>query len=97
MAKLETKLLLVVNFLQRGENLRLEYKLLTKTFRSLIPDRLRFPSSSQKRRRDNSAALICTYELGNDGYLYVKDMVKVATRKKSLRKGETSVYQCLFR
>lgn len=83
---------------KEGENLRLEYKLINEDFSLVNSGQVTLPIViTKKRRRDKSAALICTYELGNDGYLYVKDLVRVSDEeKKSLRKGEASVYPVLI-
>ncbi len=83
---------------KEGENLRLEYKLINEDLSLVNSGQVTLPIIITKNRRsDNSATLICTYEQGNDGYLYVKDMVKVSDEeKKSLRKGEASVYPVLI-
>lgn len=81
-----------------NENLRVEYKLLAPDFSFITSRQVTLPILVTKRKRSmftrvNEDLLVGTYEFGDDGNLYVKDMVKMSDEeKKNLKKRESSVY-----
>ncbi|MBA2610595.1 MAG: hypothetical protein H0U95_01400 [Bacteroidetes bacterium] len=86
-----------------NENLKVEYKLLNPDFSFITAKQVTLPVMVTKRRRglfSGSVSFddnICTYELGNDGNLYIQEMVRASDEeKKSLKKGESSVYPHLM-
>jgi hypothetical protein len=89
-----------VGLTQDNENLRIEYKLLNPDFSFVTAKQVTLPIKVTKKRRglfssysnsiDNN---LCKYEFGNDGNLYIEDMVKASDEeKKLLKKREASVY-----
>jgi len=81
------------------ENLKIEYKFLNSDFSLVSARQVTLPLLITKRRRGlfRSAGsvfdLIANYELGNDGNLYVHDIVKMSDEEKSqIKRGEASVY-----
>lgn len=83
-----------------GENLRLEYKLMKPDFSFITSRQVTLPITMDKRKKgifssymNSIHELSCTYEFGDDGNLYVQDMVRASDEeRKSMRKGEASVY-----
>ncbi|MES2679625.1 MAG: hypothetical protein V4635_07055 [Bacteroidota bacterium] len=81
------------------ENLKIEYKFLNADFSLVSSKQVTLPILITKRRRGLFRSvgsindLIASYELGNDGNLYIQEMVKVSDEeKKTLKRGEASVY-----
>lgn len=83
---------------KESENLKIEYKLINEDFSLVSSNQVSLPIIiTKKSRKDNSSDLICSYELANDGYLYIKDIVRVSDEdKKFLKKGEASTYPILM-
>jgi hypothetical protein len=84
-----------------NEDLRIEYKFLNSDFSLVSSKQVTLPLIITKRKRglfgsrssNSNNSLIAEYELGNDGNLYIQDMVKVSDEeKKLLKKGEASLY-----
>lgn len=83
-----------------GENLRVEYKLMKPDFSFITSRQVTLPVTMSKRRRGFFSSYnntiderACTYEFGDDGNLYVQDMVRASDEeKKSMKRGEATVY-----
>lgn len=83
-----------------GENLKLEYKILNPDFSFVTSKQVTLPIIVNKQRRGlfsgrsaNFNSLLCDYEFGNDGNLYVQDVIKMSKEEKALlKKGESSTY-----
>lgn len=99
------KILIAKEFgVKDNENLRIEYKLLSPDFTFITNKQVTLPIIITKRRRglfsSSSTSFddnVCSYELGNDGNLYVQEMIKASPEeKKTLKKGEASVYPHLM-
>lgn len=102
---LNDKMLIVKEFevTKDNENLRIEYKLLNPDFTFVTSKQVTLPLIVTKIKRgwfsssssfDNNVA---SYEFGNDGNLYVQDMVRLSEdERKNLKKGEASVYPHLM-
>ena len=91
------KILLGKEFAVRsaGENLRFEYKLLNEDFSVAGSQQVTLPIiATEKPRRDNSFTnLDCSYQLGDDGKIYVKNTVRLSEEeRKQLKKREASSY-----
>jgi hypothetical protein len=102
---LNNKILIAKEFgtTKDNESLRVEYKLLNPDFSFITAKQVTLPITVTKKRRGLFAGStsfddnLCTYELGNDGNLYIQEMVRAsAEEKKSLKKGEASVYPHLM-
>jgi hypothetical protein len=77
------------------EKLRIEYKLINEDFSVSASNQITLPIIVTKRRRGDRSIddNICSYELGDDGKIYIQDKVKLADdERKNLKKGEASVY-----
>jgi len=86
-----------------NENLRVEYKLLNSDFSVASSNQVTLPVLIDKKRKglfmsaatgfNSFSALTCSYEFGDDGYLYIQDMIRLEEEdRKSLKKGEAWVY-----
>ena len=103
---LNNKILLAKEFgiSKDNENLRIEYKLLNPDFSFITSKQVTLPIVVSKVRRGIFSSYsssfddnLCDYELGNDGNLYVQEMVKITgDEKKALKKGESSTYPHLM-
>lgn len=99
---IDNKILIAKEFAitKDNESLKIEYKLLNPDFSFITSNQVTLPITVTKRRRgffgSNNSSIdnnLCTYELGNDGNLYVQEMVKASEEeRKALKKGEASVY-----
>lgn len=78
------------------ENLKIEYKILNADLSFSNSRQVTFPIQFSKKRRglfSSNSGLKLNYEMGNDGFLYVRDYVKMdEDEKKELKKHESSVY-----
>lgn len=87
-----------------GESLRLEYKILNPDFSFVTSQQVTLPIIINKQRRGlfsgpsaNFTSLLCDYEFGNDGNLYVQDVIKMSKEEKALlKKGESSTYPIII-
>ncbi len=82
-----------------GDNLRIEYKLLDEEFNFVSAKQLNLPIKIYKKRSrlaeklDNFSNHFCSYEFGDDGNLYIHQLVSMTDEEKeNLRKGEASSY-----
>lgn len=78
-----------------NQNLKIEYKLINEDFSLVSSNQVTLPIIVlKKQRRDGSYTnLIASYELADDGKIYIEDKVKiVGEEKKKLKKGEASAY-----
>jgi hypothetical protein len=80
-----------------NEDLRIEYKLINPDFTFITAKQVTLPIVITKRRRGLFSSYYsgsnASYELADDGNLYVQDVLKVSEEeKKSLKKGEASTY-----
>ncbi|MCC6372267.1 MAG: hypothetical protein IT236_14785 [Bacteroidia bacterium] len=99
--KVNSKLLVLKEF-EAGKdesNLKIEYKIINPDFSSNSSKQIKLPILVSKKRKglfrssDSFNNNICTYEYGEDGNLYIQDMVRLnEDEKKLLKKGEASVY-----
>lgn len=80
-----------------NEDLRIEYKLINPDFTFITAKQVTLPIVITKKRRglfsSYSYQSNASYELADDGNLYVQDVLKVSEEeKKSLKKGEATAY-----
>lgn len=72
------------------ENLRLEYKLMDSEFSLISSKQITLPIEVDKKR---GGGLVCDYEFGDNGQLYIQDMIRLSFDEiKMLKKGEASTY-----
>ena len=73
----------------KGEKVRIEYKLLNSDFTFFSSHQVELPISITGK----SSSLTSSYELGNDGNLHIKSYVSMSREeKKSAQKNEATVY-----
>lgn len=103
--ELNDKMLIIKEFAitKDNESLRIEYKLLNPDFTFVNTKQVTLPILVTKVRRGwfSSASSfdenVGSYEFGNDGNLYVQDMVRLSEEeRKNLKKSEASVYPHLM-
>jgi hypothetical protein len=100
--EVNNKILLIKEFAptKEDESLKIEYKLINEDFTLANSNQVTLPIIiTKKKRRDKSTGdLICSYEFGDDGNLYIHDMIKIeGDDKKKLKKGEASVYPMIMK
>ncbi|MEI6020624.1 MAG: hypothetical protein WCR21_05805 [Bacteroidota bacterium] len=78
------------------ENLKIEYKMLNADLSFGNVRQVIFPIQFSKKRRglfSSNTGLKLNYELGNDGFLYVRDLIKMdEDERKELKRHESSTY-----
>ncbi len=94
---LNDKILLAKEFsAKENENLKIEYKLLNPDFSFVTSKQVTLPIMVTKKRKglfSSAEYSSCSYELADDGNLYVQESIKITgDEKKQLKKGEASVY-----
>ena len=85
------------------QNLKIEYKFINSDFSLVSSKQVTLPILVKKKRRgifgtvDSFSDIVCSYELADDGNLYIQDVVRLSEEeRKSLKKGEASVYPHLM-